>query len=177
MKAHVLYRMYNVDDELLYVGITNDPKARFRTHSKLKDWWSEVDHIRVETFGSRDALAAAEMRAIDVERPRYNVIRPRTSIPAAVAAGRCPTCYSPSPEKVPLEEEELLDEDGTYIPFCTDPFHFPGMDKKSVQRVHENRDLLRKVGLLRLSKLAEERLERHRAAMKCLEDMYEGRSL
>jgi excinuclease UvrABC nuclease subunit len=73
VSAHVLYRMFDAEDHLLYVGLTNNPRNRFSGHSKGKAWWPEVAHIRVETFATRDELIAAEKAAIQTERPWYNI--------------------------------------------------------------------------------------------------------
>lgn len=68
-----LYRFYDHDDDLLYVGITMDPPARFRSHRQTKDWWGDVACIRLEQFGSRTQALDAEKCAIKKEHPRYNV--------------------------------------------------------------------------------------------------------
>lgn len=74
MSDHVLYRMFNTADELLYVGVTLRPVARLRDHSKDKDWWSEVATIRLQSFPNRTLLLEAERAAIVSERPRFNVV-------------------------------------------------------------------------------------------------------
>lgn len=74
MTAHVLYRFYAADDQLLYIGITADPPVRFRSHGATKRWWAEVANVRLEHHADRDALAVAERDAIRAERPRYNII-------------------------------------------------------------------------------------------------------
>jgi predicted GIY-YIG superfamily endonuclease len=73
-KTNVLYRFYSNGGQLLYVGITVNPPARWRTHREDKDWWAEVVGITVETYGGQEELAAAERRAIQVEHPLYNVV-------------------------------------------------------------------------------------------------------
>lgn len=83
-QRHVLYRFYNADDELLYVGITNNPASRFRVHEGSKQWWDEVDRIELKRYGSREELDAAERLAIRHEKPRYNIVcaDPRQAIEA-----------------------------------------------------------------------------------------------
>jgi hypothetical protein len=119
---HVLYRMFNRDGVLLYVGITNNPKGRFRTHSESQPWWSEVVNITLEHLPSRLHLQAAESNAIKNEGPLYNIARPAG---AYVPEPTCPSCASSKPDLMPVEDYELLTEDGELAPFCTDPFHFP----------------------------------------------------
>lgn len=74
MSLHVLYRMFGHSDELLYVGITCNPPARFKQHAKEKDWYAQLSYINVELHPSRDALEKAEKRAIQLEFPKYNVV-------------------------------------------------------------------------------------------------------
>ncbi|WP_136244883.1 GIY-YIG nuclease family protein [Mycobacterium intracellulare] len=71
-ERHVLYRFYNAREELLYIGITRHPMARFRSHQKDKTWWPEVAAITVENHASRNQLMIAERRAIMAEKPLYN---------------------------------------------------------------------------------------------------------
>lgn len=73
-EQNVLYRFFNATGQLLYVGITMNPPQRFKAHQNDKHWWSEVVGITVERYVSREELAAAERRAIRVERPQHNVI-------------------------------------------------------------------------------------------------------
>jgi predicted GIY-YIG superfamily endonuclease len=71
---HFLYRLYDRTDALLYIGITNDPKARFKHHRRHKDWWPDVDQskTRIDYFASRSAALDAEAKAIKTENPLYN---------------------------------------------------------------------------------------------------------
>ena len=72
--CHVLYRFYSATGQLLYVGITMRPPERFKSHRDTKRWWSEVSGITVENYSNRVELERAERRAIQVERPQYNVV-------------------------------------------------------------------------------------------------------
>lgn len=72
--THVLYRFYNATGQLLYVGITMNPPQRFKSHGGGKEWWSQVAGITVESYNSRADLEGAERRAIQVERPLYNIV-------------------------------------------------------------------------------------------------------
>lgn len=73
-QQHVLYRFWGTSGQLLYIGITLDPGARWKTHSKDKPWWLEVVNITVEVYPSRSAVLDAERAAIIAERPRYNIV-------------------------------------------------------------------------------------------------------
>lgn len=69
----VVYRLYDADYRLLYVGQSVNLAQRLATHGREKQWWSDVDTISVEHFPSKDAAARAERRALCSEAPRYNV--------------------------------------------------------------------------------------------------------
>jgi predicted GIY-YIG superfamily endonuclease len=67
-----LYRFFNANNELLYIGITSNPFSRMAGHSLDKHWFTEVTHATFEHFLSRAAVDAAETRAIRAEFPKYN---------------------------------------------------------------------------------------------------------
>lgn len=68
----VLYRMFDDESNLLYVGISLDVIKRVKAHQK-KYWWNEVVNIRLERFNSKEELMAAEILAIKNEGPKYNI--------------------------------------------------------------------------------------------------------
>lgn len=72
--THVLYRIFDEDDALLYVGITNNPKGRILGHQSDKPWWPSVSTITLAHFPDREALEAAERVAVATEKPRFNVV-------------------------------------------------------------------------------------------------------
>ncbi|WP_157253142.1 GIY-YIG nuclease family protein [Nonomuraea typhae] len=71
---HALYRFFNADGGLLYIGISVNPPQRFRRHKGDQPWWCEVTQITIERFGSRPDVLAAEKQAIESEHPLYNLI-------------------------------------------------------------------------------------------------------
>lgn len=66
-----LYRLYDADGRLLYVGIAQDPEKRWSQHSRTKraTWWPLVARKTVEWFPNREAADAAETIAINNEKP------------------------------------------------------------------------------------------------------------
>lgn len=68
-----LYRFFDAQDRLLYVGISTWGIRRWREHSRSKDWWPDVVRTTIEHYPSREAAAAAEVEAIRTEHPLYNV--------------------------------------------------------------------------------------------------------
>lgn len=71
---NVLYRFFDEDGTLLYIGITNNVWNRFKGHAKSQPWWELVATATFEHYGHRDALERAESLAIHQECPKYNVI-------------------------------------------------------------------------------------------------------
>lgn len=68
-----LYRVFNRAGGLLYIGISHNPDVRLGQHSQTKDWWSEVHERRIERFDARSDAETAERRAIEGERPIWNL--------------------------------------------------------------------------------------------------------
>jgi predicted GIY-YIG superfamily endonuclease len=69
---HALYRFYDSNDCLLYIGITNDLGRRLSSHARGQPWWHKVTRATVQRFNDRDQLAASEVDAIRSEQPKYN---------------------------------------------------------------------------------------------------------
>lgn len=71
----LVYRLYAADGVLLYVGITEELEKRFLRHS-ARLWWPEVATVRLEAYESRTDALRVESRAIYVEGPVHNRMRP-----------------------------------------------------------------------------------------------------
>lgn len=67
-----LYRHFDKDGQLLYVGISFRAIIRQAAHRDKAPWWGDVASITVEKFPSRAAARAAEKKAIQEERPLHN---------------------------------------------------------------------------------------------------------
>lgn len=67
-----LYRLFDGQDQLLYIGIAGNPGRRFEQHRIHKAWWGEVAMIRLQHFDYRRQAEEAETRAIIDERPPMN---------------------------------------------------------------------------------------------------------
>lgn len=77
-KPTALYRLFDAEGALLYIGIAVDPNTRWRVHAGEKTWWTEVASKTVEWFQNRLLAQAAEAEAIAIEAPRYNVEHSQT---------------------------------------------------------------------------------------------------
>lgn len=67
-----LYKLYDKDDRLLYIGITSDIVRRFRQHSQEKEWWWDVADIEVVRFLTRQAARTEEHLLIMMLHPVHN---------------------------------------------------------------------------------------------------------
>lgn len=68
-----LYRLFAEHDRLLYIGITDDLKARMAAHAAQKTWWGDVVRTTVDWLPTRQEALLAEAAAIRAERPVHNV--------------------------------------------------------------------------------------------------------
>ena len=73
-----LYRAYDADGLLLYVGISNDFGKRKEQHSRWSPWFAVAARWSVEKYATRAEVEAAERVAIEEEDPAYNVSFRRT---------------------------------------------------------------------------------------------------
>ena len=80
-----LYRLYDDDGVLLYIGIAFSPEARWKDHTR-KPWWHLVAKKAVEWYDTRLLALEAEARAVESERPVYNVLG--VSQPMPVPTGK-----------------------------------------------------------------------------------------
>ena len=67
-----LYRYYDSQGHLLYVGITGDNTKRQSQHRRNSFWFGEIHSATFEHFITREQASQAEVSAIQSERPRYN---------------------------------------------------------------------------------------------------------
>lgn len=67
-----LYRLYDTDGALLYVGITHNLEERWGDHRYWKAWWHLVHRKEVEWFPDRPSALAAERAAVQAEGPRFD---------------------------------------------------------------------------------------------------------
>lgn len=75
-----LYRFYDDKGQLLYVGITVNPPARWRYHERerAESWWPHVARKTLQWFDTRREAALAEIKAIKIEGPLHNVLHTPT---------------------------------------------------------------------------------------------------
>lgn len=67
-----LYRLYDADDNLLYLGISFDPDSRLKEHQNEKHWAHLVVRRTVDWYSSRPNALSAEAAATAVEKPLHD---------------------------------------------------------------------------------------------------------
>jgi len=72
--THILYRMWDAKEELIYIGISRSAMVRLSQHQQTKEWAAEVHNITLEYFDSRELCKLAETKAIKSEKPKYNIV-------------------------------------------------------------------------------------------------------
>lgn len=68
-----LYRMYDKEGALLYVGISGNVLLRIMQHQVSKPWFDDVATVDIQKFPSKAIALAKETEAIQTEAPRYNI--------------------------------------------------------------------------------------------------------
>lgn len=68
----VLYRFFDSQGTLLYVGISRDWVSRLKSHEKYADFFSAVAGMTVERYPDRKSVEDAERVAIKTENPLFN---------------------------------------------------------------------------------------------------------
>jgi hypothetical protein len=71
-KRHALYRFYDAQDRLLYIGITVSVLSRWGGHERDKPWWGDVVRATITHFPNRAKVLEQEKAAIIMEKPLYN---------------------------------------------------------------------------------------------------------
>lgn len=73
MTRTALYRFFDCNDDLLYVGISLSPLNRWAQHKADKPWIEDVASTTIDWHDTRAEALEAERRAIIEEHPLYNV--------------------------------------------------------------------------------------------------------
>lgn len=74
----VVYRCFDTDGHLLYIGSSVNVANRYSYHRWEKNWWADVARTEEQRFPSLPAARVAERKAIEAERPLHNH-SPRTA--------------------------------------------------------------------------------------------------
>lgn len=80
MTRTAVYRHFDDQGRLLYVGLSADPKRRTYEHSSRSDWALEIARMDAVWFPTRELAQAAEEKAIKEESPLHNIMLCKTAI-------------------------------------------------------------------------------------------------
>mgnify|MGYP003647139781 CR=1 FL=1 len=80
-----LYRHFDHEGALLYVGISLSWPARTKQHAHGSRWFDLVAKVEIERFPTRAAALEAERQAIKSEKPKFNIVHNREAKPEARA--------------------------------------------------------------------------------------------
>jgi len=69
---YTLYRHFDADGVLLYIGISGAESWRRKEHAKKSPWFPEVARTTTETVIGRVEALKVERAAIQAENPKYN---------------------------------------------------------------------------------------------------------
>ena len=68
-----LYRHFDKDNKLLYVGISVDALDRLQSHRSQAFWFDKIRKITIEDYSTRKEALKAEREAAEKESPIYNI--------------------------------------------------------------------------------------------------------
>jgi predicted GIY-YIG superfamily endonuclease len=69
-----LYRHWDKDDNLLYIGISLSKLQRLGQHSRNASWFDKITKVTMESFPTRKVALQKEKEAIITEYPIHNTI-------------------------------------------------------------------------------------------------------
>lgn len=68
-----VYRLYDADGRLLYVGMGRNPMGRWASHADQHAWWTDVARFEVTWYPTRREAAAEERRALREDDTVHNI--------------------------------------------------------------------------------------------------------
>lgn len=83
--AFEIYRHYDKDGALLYVGSSHCTIARLATHRSSSPWFDAVTRIEIERKSSYEEMLNGENFAIRMERPKFNIFIPTEPKPRSTS--------------------------------------------------------------------------------------------
>jgi len=82
-KPTCLYRHYDKDDRLLYIGISLSAYARLSQHKEHSEWAKTAVKMTTEYFDNKSDALNAERAAIVNEKPLFNVVHSNSNLGVA----------------------------------------------------------------------------------------------
>lgn len=95
-----VYLAYHASGQLLYVGLSLAPLARFTEHMRSSEWWPIVQRIEIERYDTREQARERELQLIRTEQPPFN----KVDNPRRVVTQRIPIPRKPGPADYLLDD-------------------------------------------------------------------------
>ena len=67
-----LYRHYDSNDNLLYIGVSLNALNRLSQHKRTGAWFNDISRVSIDKYETRQLVLDAEREAIVNESPKYN---------------------------------------------------------------------------------------------------------
>lgn len=68
-----VYICYGDNDEVIYVGVSSQPKARLKEHKAKSTWFPLCRNTDMLSFDDRHSALLMEKELIRKEKPRFNL--------------------------------------------------------------------------------------------------------
>ena len=72
-ERHYVYRIFDKDGRLIYVGCSHNPEKRLNQHRRTMWWAHQIHRIKLTVHPNKAAGHLAERTAINAEQPRWNL--------------------------------------------------------------------------------------------------------
>lgn len=110
-----LYRHFDRNKNLLYVGISLSAIRRLKQHYDHSKWAKEITYVTIEDFPCRNKALEAELRAIQIENPKYNIKCRKPNIRKMRIFER--------EAKIKIDLNEYFDINGNFLPGAHDEWY------------------------------------------------------
>ena len=84
--SFALYRCFDKDGTLIYVGMSINIRRRLSQHINKSGWFFDVSEIKISRYIDEEQCRAAEKHAIRTESPKYNIQRLAYTVSKSKAA-------------------------------------------------------------------------------------------
>ena len=98
---HAIYRLFDINDELIYIGMSQNPFAtRLQSHGSTKLWARDIATARITWFPDWATARKAEAIALLEENSKYNYDKTQVLLTTSGRRPRgygttCPRCGKP----------------------------------------------------------------------------------
>ncbi len=69
-----VYMFFNQEDQIIYIGVSQNPYQREREHKKTSAWFEHVARMEIQWCTTREKALKIEKARIRHYRPRFNTM-------------------------------------------------------------------------------------------------------